>query len=676
MARIEPKRLEIHGHARTDDYYWLNQRENAEVIAYLEAENAYTASTMAAVRGLENELFEEIKGRIKQSDQSAPVRERDHYYYTRVEEGREYPIHCRKRGSLDAPEQVLLDVNRLAEGHGYYAVGRRAISSGQDLLAYAEDTVGRRIYTVRFKNLTSGEMLTDTIPEVTPNLVWAEDNRTLFYARQDPETLRSCRIYRHELGTDPAQDALVYEESDETFSAYVDKTRSRQYLIIASIQTLSTEYRYLRADDPRGTFRVLEPRRRGHEYFADHLGGHFYLKTNHEARNFRLMRAPVERTTLEHWTEVVPHREDVLLESFELFRDYLVLEERENALVKLQVRPWSGEPAHWVDFGEPAYEAAIGVNSELDTTLLRYKYESMTTPISDVDYDMARREKTIVKEEEVLGGFDKADYLTERLWAPARDGTGVPISLVYRKGLPRDGSRPALLYGYGAYGASMEAGFASHRLSLVDRGFVYAIAHVRGGEELGRRWYEDGRQLKKQNTFTDFIDCAGFLIAEGYTRADRLFAHGGSAGGLLVGAVLNMRPDLFRGAVADVLFVDVVTTMLDDSIPLTTVEYDEWGNPGDKQFYDYMLSYSPYDNVRAQAYPHLLVTTSLHDSQVQYFEPAKWVARLRALKTDDNRLLLETKMEAGHGGVSGRYRRYRQLARRYAFMLDVAGIRG
>ncbi len=673
-ATVIPHELGHGGHVRIDNYYWLRERDNPETVAYLEAENQHTKEAMAHVQPLEEALFEEIKGRIKQTDMSVPYRRDDYYYYTRYQEGQEYPLYARKRQSLENPEELMLDVNVLAEGHEFFSVGRLAVSFGQDLVAYAEDAQGRRIYTIRFKNLATGETLPDVIPEVTSNMTWANDNRTLFYAKQDPETLRSDRIYRHLLGTDPAEDMLVYEETDDTFSAHVFKTKSKRYIMIVSSQTLSNEYRYLDADDPTGAFTSFLPRERGHEYAVDHFENRFFIHTNHEAKNFRLMSTPLDRTGKEHWEEVIPHRPDVLLEGFEVFRDHLVLEERRDGLVQIRVIPWDGSQEHYLEFGEPAYLAGTSVNLEFDTTVLRYGYTSMTTPSSIYDYDMGTREKTLLKQEEVLGGFDAAGYRTERLHAKAEDGVQVPISLVYRKGMERDGRSPLLLYGYGSYGHSLDAGFGSARLSLLDRGFVFAIAHVRGGEEMGRAWYEDGKLLKKKNTFTDFIACGEHLIEERYTSRDRLFAMGGSAGGLLMGAVVNLRPELFKGVVAQVPFVDIVTTMLDPDIPLTTGEYDEWGNPNDKEFYDYMLSYSPYDNVEARDYPHMLVTTGLHDSQVQYWEPAKWVAKLRATKTDHNRLLLKTNMEAGHGGASGRFKRYREIALEYAFLLDLAGI--
>ncbi len=674
QAKVLPTKLEKHGHQRIDNYYWLNKRDNPEVLAYLTAENEYAKAAMAHREGLEEALFEEIRGRIKQTDLSVPYKLDDYFYYTRFEEGKEYPLYCRKLRTLEADEELMLDVNVLAEGHEYCSVGGLAISFGQGILAYAVDTQGRRIYTIRFKDLGSGETLPDMIPEVTGNLAWANDNRTLFYSKQDPATLRSFQIYRHSLGTEGGQDELVYEETDETFSTVVFKTKSKRYLMITSHQTVSTEYRYLDANDPLGEFQVLVPRERDHEYDVDHYQDAFYIRTNFRAKNFRLMTTTVGEPGKEHWQEMIPHREDVLLESFELFQDYLVVEERKQGLIQLRILPWKGGDEHYLDFGEPTYFAFLGENPEFNTPLLRFVYTSMTTPNSVFDYNMTTREKTLLKQEEVLGGFDTTHYQTERLWASARDGMQVPISLVYRKGLVKNGNNPLLLYGYGAYGASMDASFSSSRISLLDRGFVFAIAHVRGGEELGREWYERGKLLNKKNTFADFIDCAEYLLREGYTNQERLFAMGGSAGGLLMGAVVNMRPDLFKGVVAQVPFVDVVTTMLDSNIPLTTGEYDEWGDPNQSNYYQYILSYSPHDNVQAKAYPHLLVTAGLHDSQVQYWEPAKWVAKLRAIKTDENLVLLKTTMDAGHGGLSGRFRRFKELAFIYAFLLDLAGI--
>ena len=674
VAERRPHKLEIHGDVRIDDYFWLRERENPEVIAYLEAENGWTEARMAHTQALQNRLFEEIKGRIKQDDSSVPYLLDGYWYYTRFEDGKEYPLYCRRAGSMDAPEEVMLDVNELAVGHGYFAVWGRAVSPNSRILAYAADSVGRRQFTIQFKDLRTGRRLDDLITSTTSNLTWANDNRTLFYSRQDPQTLRSYRIYRHILGTDPGEDVLVYEEEDETFNAFVFRTKSRRYIMIGSSQTLSNEYRYVDADHPDHDFTVILPRERGHEYRVEHHGDHFYLRTNADAKNFRLVRAPVATPGRDHWEEVIPHRDDVLLGSFEVFNDFLVVGERRDGLVQLRVRPWSGGSGHYIEFHEPAYLAYTTTNVDFDTDVLRFGYTSLSTPSSTYDYNMATRERTLLKRNTVLGGFDPSNYVTERLYVRTHDGVRVPISLVYRRDRRRDGPNPLLLYAYGSYGASMDATFSSPRLSLLDRGFVYAIAHIRGGSEMGRWWYEQGKLFHKRNTFTDFIAAADHLIREGYSSPEMLYAQGGSAGGLLMGAVANMRPDLFDGIVAQVPWVDVVTTMLDASIPLTTSEYDEWGDPNDERYYEYMLSYSPYDNVTAQNYPHMLVTTGLHDSQVQYWEPAKWVARLRATRTDDNRLLLKTNMEAGHGGASGRFRRYRETAFLYAFLLDLAGL--
>jgi oligopeptidase B len=667
--------LEKHGHRRIDDYYWLRERENPEVIAFLEAENVLAEKQMAHAKALEEKLFEEIKSRFKQTDMTVPYKQDGYFYYTRYEEGKEYPIYGRKRGALDQPEEIVLNGNELAEGHEFFSIGGWAMSSAQDIVAYAVDTQGRRIHTIYFKDLRTGKLLTDVLPEVTENLTWAEDNKTVFYAKQDPATLRAFQIYRHVLGTDCREDALVFEESDETFSAWVFKTKSKKYLMIVSSQTLSQEYRYLEAGNPSGEFKIFLARERDHEYHVDHFQERFLIRTNDGAKNFRLMWTPLERTGKEHWQEIVPHREDVYLSDFAVFNDHLVLEERARGLTQIRVMPWAGGEGHYLEFTEPAYRAHLGLNPELDTATVRFEYTSMKTPVTIYDYDMDTRQRVLLKQEEVLGGFDSNDYVTERLYARAADGAEIPLSIVYRQGLKKDGQNPLLLYGYGSYGFSIDAAFASPRLSLIDRGFIYALAHIRGGQELGRRWYEDGKLLKKKNTFTDFITCAEFLVRKKFTSPDRLFAMGRSAGGLLMGAVANMCPGLFKGVVAEVPFVDVVTTMLDASIPLTTGEYDEWGDPGQKEYYDYMLSYSPYDNVQAKAYPHLLITGGLHDSQVQYWEPAKWAAKLRELKTDNNRLLLKTNMDAGHGGATGRFRRHLETAFSYAFLLDLAGIK-
>ncbi len=669
VAEKIPHTLLAHGGERVDDYYWLKERDNPKVIAYLEAENAYTASTLAHTEPLQTELFDEIVGRIKQDDESVPYSENDYFYYDRYESGGEYPIYCRRPKSMEAAEEIILNVNELSEGHEYFDVRGLQISTDNTLLAFAQDSVGRRFYSLRFKNLDTGEIYPDLLPEVTGNVVWADDNRTVFYTRQDPETLRSHLVFRHVLGTDSADDVLVFDEEDEAFSCSVQKTKSKRYLVIHSTSTLSDEARYLDADDPTGQFTIFLPRTRGHEYSIDHFADRFYIRTNDNAVNFRLMSTPIAETRKSQWAEVIPHSEDTYLETFEIFRDHLVLAQRQNGLMQLRVIPWSGEGRYLIDFEDAAYDAWIGVNPEFNTTTLRFDYSSLTTPHSVFDFDMVTRTRTLLKQEEVLGGFNPSDYVAERFFATAHDGVEVPISLVRRVD-SGDGPQPLLLYAYGSYGYSMDPAFRSDRLSLLDRGFTFAIAHVRGGQVNGRRWYEDGKLLHKKNTFTDFVDCAQFLVDEGMTTSDQLFAMGGSAGGLLMGAVVNMRPDLFGGIVAQVPFVDVMTTMLDADIPLTTAEYDEWGNPNNKEFFDYMLSYSPYDQVRAQDYPAMLVTAGLHDSQVQYWEPAKWVAKLRTLKTDDHTLLLYTNMDAGHGGTSGRFKQHEETALTYAFLLD------
>lgn len=673
VAAQAPQLLDTHGHQRIDKYYWMNDRENPEVISHLEAENAYTKSVMKPTEDFQKELFEEMKGRIKEDDSTVPYFKSGYFWYVRYEKGDEYPIYCRKKGTLDTQEEIILDVNLLAKGKTYYQVGGTSTTPDQNILAFAADEVGRRIYTIWFKNLETGEIFTTSIPETTGNFVWAADNQTLFYSKQDAETLRSHRIYKHRLGSDAAKDELVFEEADEEFSCMVHKSKTEDYLFIHSESTISSEMRFRRSDQPDGEFQILQERIPFLEYAADHYGDFFWLRTNESAQNFKLVKTPVSATSRENWIDVIEHRPEVLLEDFDLFSRYLVTQERSNGLTQIQVKPWDG-PAFSLQFDDETYTAWISTNPEFDSDLLRFGYNSLVTPSSVYDFDMVSKEKTLLKQQEVVGGHDPSLYHSERIWAKAADGTLVPISLVYKKTLfSKAGESPLLLYSYGSYGYSMDAYFSSNRLSLLDRGFVFAIAHIRGGEDLGRHWYEGGKMLNKRNTFTDFIACAEHLIANSYTSARHMYAMGGSAGGLLVGAVLNMRPELFNGAIANVPFVDVVTTMLDESIPLTTGEFQEWGNPKDKEYYDYMLSYSPYDNVEAKAYPNLLVTSGLHDSQVQYWEPTKWVAKLREMKTDQNLLLLETNMDAGHGGASGRFNALKELALEYAFLLMLEG---
>lgn len=674
-AKIIAKELEIHGHKRTDNYYWLNDKENPAVIDYLKAENAYLDTILGHTKETQDKLFTEMKGRIKEQDESVPYKLDDYFYYVRYEIGKEYAIYCRKKGTLEAKEEVMIDGNALAEGHSYFSLGGIQVSANQDMIAYSVDTVSRRIYTLYFKNLTTGEVLKDVIPNITGNVAWANDNKTIFYARQDLQTLRSDKIYKHILGTDPEKDELIFEEKDETFNTGVYRTKSKKYMVIASSSTLTTEASILEADKPNGKFRLFLPREREHEYGIDHVGDKFYVRTNWQTKNFRLMETAESQTTDKtKWKEVIAHRANVLFEGFEIFKNFLVLEERKEGLMNLRIIK-SDKTEYYVDFGEPTYAAGTGTNLDFNTNILRYGYTSLTTPSSTFDYNMDTKEKNLLKQQEVVGGIFKSEnYQSERIYATTTDGVKVPISLVYKKGTPKDGSAPLYQYAYGSYGYSMDAGFSSTRLSLLDRGFIFAICHIRGGEEMGRHWYEDGKLLKKKNTFTDFIVCSEHLIKEKYTSTNTLVANGGSAGGLLMGAIVNMRPDLYKAVVADVPFVDVITTMLDESIPLTTGEFDEWGNPKEKEYYDYMLSYSPYDNVEKKDYPNMLVTTGLHDSQVQYWEPAKWVAKLRTMKTDKNTLLLKTNMEAGHGGASGRFESLKEIALEYAFLFDILDI--
>lgn len=673
LAPKKPQLLEIHGHQRQDPYYWMNDRENQEVIDYLNAENSYLKEVMKPTEGLQKQLFEEMKGRIKEQDESVPYFKSGYFWYTRYEKGSEYPIFCRKLGSLEAEEAVILDVNALAEGKSYFQVAQAATSTNQKILAFAADEVGRRIYTIHFKNLETREILKDQIPEVTGNFVWAADQASIFYSKQDPETLRSFQIYKHLLGSPSSTDQLIYEELDEEFSCVVHKTKSEKFILIHSESTISSEIRFVPADQPSAPLQILQARIPHLEYAADHFGDYFYIRTNDRAQNFKLVKAPLANPSKENWIEVIPHRPETLFEDFDLFSKFLVTQERSNGLTQIHIQPWEGEAeaeGHSLAFEDETYTAYVGTNPEFDTNLLRFVYNSLVSPSSVYDYDMVTRQKTLLKQQEVVGGHEPSNYHSERIWAKAADGVLVPISLVYQKStFSKSGKNPVLLYAYGSYGYSMDAYFSSNRLSLLQRGFVFAIAHIRGGEDLGRAWYEDGKLLKKKNTFTDFIACAEHLVQQEYTSAAHLYAMGGSAGGLLMGAVINMRPDIFNGVIANVPFVDVVTTMLDESIPLTTGEFQEWGNPKEKEFYEYMLSYSPYDNVMAQNYPHLLVTSGLHDSQVQYWEPTKWVAKLRDQKTDPHTLLLFTNMEAGHGGASGRFNPLKEIALEYVFLL-------
>ena len=625
---------------------------------------------------LQSHLYEEILGRIKQDDVSYPVKRNGYYYYSRYEEGKEYPIYCRRKDTMENPEQIILDGNKMAEGHHYFDIGVYSVSLDNELLAYSIDTVSRRQYDIYVKHIGAHYDEQPHFPEVikntTGNMVWANDNETIFYSTKD-ESLRSCRIMRHKLNDDPANDELVYFEEDTAFSCFVGKSKSKRYIMIVSESTLSSEVRYLDADNPNGEFKIFQRREHDLLYGIGHYDDHFYILTNADgAKNFKIMKTHVDKTEKENWTEILPHRDDVLVEDFDLFSEFLVVEERQEGLVKIRVMTWDFKTDYYIDFGEPTYTAYSAGNPDFDSHFLRYGYNSMTTPASLYEFDMLERKSVLLKRQEIVGGYEPSDYVTERHLAPSHDGVMVPISLVYKKGMKRDSSNPLVLYGYGSYGSSMDAYFSTARLSLLDRGFVWAVAHIRGGEEMGRKWYEDGKLLKKKNTFLDFIWCGKYLVNEGFTDNTKMFAMGGSAGGLLVGAVANMAPEMWRGIIAQVPFVDVVTTMLDETIPLTTGEYDEWGNPNEKEYYEYMKSYSPYDNVERKDYPAMLVTTGLHDSQVQYWEPAKWVAKLRELKTDDNPLYLKTNMDFGHGGASGRFEGIKEIALEYAFLLKLS----
>jgi len=672
-AKIVPKSDNLHGEERVDNYFWLRERENPEVIEYLEAENEYTEALMKHTKKFQEKLYRELLSRIKETDLSVPVKIDDYYYYTRTEEGKQYSIHCRKKGSLDAQEEILLDQNALAAGHEYFRIGAFKISPDHRLLAYSTNTTGSEVYTLYVKDLITGELLSDKIEDTYYSVEWANDNKTIFYNILD-DAKRPYKLYRHTLGTDPAEDVLVYHEEDESYFLSVHKTKSKAYLIINLGSSTTSEVHYLEADRPSGDFRIIHPRQHEMEYYVVHHVEKFFIMTNDNAKNFKLMEAPVSAPAKKNWKEVIPHRYSVKIDAVEAFRNHLVISERENGLKKLRISNMTDGETHYVDFPEPVYTFSGSWNPDFNSKLLRFNYASLITPGSVFDYDMDARTRDLKKQEEVLGGYDPSLYQSERIFATATDGTKVPISMVYKKGMVRDGRNPVFLYGYGSYGNSMEPSFSSNRLSLLDRGFIFAIAHIRGGQEMGRYWYDQGKLLHKKNTFTDFIACADHLVAEEYTSSDGLVIYGGSAGGLLMGAVANMRPELFRVVIAKVPFVDVINTMLDASIPLTTIEYEEWGNPNDKEFFDYMLSYSPYDNTEARDYPNMLITAGLNDPRVQYWEPAKWTAKLRALKTDKNLLLLKTNMGAGHGGASGRYDYLKEIAFEYAFVFDMLGI--
>jgi oligopeptidase B len=677
--------LIIHGDERIDPYFWIrlsDEQKNAEspdeqtqkVLAYLKAENRYKDTVMKHTEGFQDKLFEEIKGRIKQDDESVPYFKKGYWYITRFEQDREYPIYTRKKESLEAEEQVLLNVNELAEGYDYYSASGRNIDPSDKIIAYGEDTVSRRIYTLKFLNLETREYLPEEIQETTGGGAWSNDGNYFFYTSKNPTSLLSEKIWRHEMGTDVSEDVMVYQEKDPSYYIGVYKSKSDKFLIIYNSSTLVSDYHILNADNPTGEFRQFTPRGDNHEYNISHFENKFYIRTNLDAKNFRLMETPDNATEIGNWTGVIPHREDVLLDNMVIFKNHMVLAEREKGLKNIRIINQQSGEEHYLEFEESAYVAYTAGNPEFDSEWLRFGYQSMTTPGTTFDYNMNSREKVLKKQQEVVGGHDPNEYYTERIYAPSRDGKQIPMSVVYKKGLEKNGSGPLLLYAYGSYGSTIDPYFSSARLSLLDRGFAFAYAHVRGGQMLGREWYDDGRMLNKKNTFNDFVDCAKYLIEEKYTSSDHLYAQGGSAGGLLMGAIANMNPELFNGIMAAVPWVDVVTTMLDASIPLTSNEFDEWGNPNDKEYYEYMLSYSPYDQVKPQDYPNMLITTGFFDSQVQYWEPVKWTAKLRAMNTGEKLIILDCNMESGHGGASGRFKRLHRTALVYAFFLDLEGI--
>lgn len=678
IATTTPYKRIIHGDTVIDNYYWMidyfkKGSDSTKVVDYLKAENTYLDTMMKETDQLQADLYKEMKGRIKERDESVPVFKNGYFYYTRTEDGQQYFKYCRKRGSLKAKEEILLDVDVLAKGNAYYNATGFSVSPDNKLLAFGVDKVSRRQYTINIKNLETGEIYKDAIPNTEGGAVWANDNKTMFYTSKNPVTLLSEKIKKHELGTDAKADVVVYEEKDNTNYIGVERSKNGKYIFIGSQGTLSSAYSVIDAGTPEAAFKVFAARSKEVLYDVTPMDGKFLIRTNWNAKNFRLMECPLDKTGKENWKEVIPNRNDVLLESVEAFKNHVVLSERKNGLPELRVLKKDGS-GFYIKFEEPAYNASVGANPEYASESLRYTYTSLTTPGTVYEYNLETKEQTQLKQQAVVGGYDPKDYVTERVFATAKDGTKIPIALVYKRGFEKNGNAPLLLYGYGSYGASMDVNFSSPRLSLLNRGFVFAIANIRGGQEMGRQWYEDGKLMKKKNTFTDFIACGEFLIAQKYTSNKHLYGHGGSAGGLLMGAVVNLAPDLWNGVIADVPFVDVINTMLDESIPLTTNEFDEWGNPKQKVAYDYMKSYSPYENIEKKAYPNMLVTTGLHDSQVQYFEPAKWVAKLRATKTDKNILLLKTNMEFGHGGASGRFDYLKDVSLRWAFLFALEGI--
>ena len=668
------KKLTLHNHTRIDSYYWLKNSDNKDVINYLNAENDYCDAQMKHTKSLQNELYNEIIDRLDQEETSVPYLLDGYYYSQRYEHGKEYPIFGRKKGNMSALEEILIDQNALAKDQSFCAIGQLGICSDNKILAYSADFVSRRMYTIYFKNLKTGLLLSDQIPSTSGGFAWANDGKTIFYTLKDEQTLRSDKVYKHVLGTDSQTDELVFVEKDDTFISSVSRSKSKKFIVIGSFSTVSTEYRILPADNPNEAFTIFEPRARDHEYSINHRGDEFYVITNiNNAKNFKLMKCSESNTSSKNWQEVIPNRKDTLLQDIEVFNDFLVLDERKNGLTQFRVLNQKDGSEHLIDMEEESYMAYSSTNIDFCSNLFRFGFSSLKTPTTIYDYNLNSKTKEVKKQVKVIGGHNPEEYTTKRVYAKTSDGANVPISIVHKNGIALNGLNPTLLYGYGSYGHVVDPSFSPARLSLLNRGFVFAIAHIRGGEDLGRHWYEDGKMLKKKNTFTDFIACGDFLVKQNYTSPEKLCAMGGSAGGLLMGAVMNIKPKLWKAVIAAVPFVDVVTTMLDDTIPLTTGEYDEWGNPNNEKYYNYILSYSPYDQVEAKAYPALLVTTGLHDSQVQYWEPAKWVAKLRELKTDKNLLLFKTNMETGHGGASGRYEYYKEVALNYAFLLDQVG---
>ena len=670
---------DIHGEKVSDPYYWMidyfkKGKDSTKVVNYLNAENAYLETMMADTKQLRANLYEEMKARIKEKDESVPVFKNGYYYYSRTETGKQYFKYCRKKGNLSAPEEILLDVDQMAEGKAYYTATGFSISPDNSKMIYGVDDVSRRQYSLFLKDLNTGKITDLGIKNTEGNAVWAADNNTIFYTAKNDVTLLSEKIKRHTLGTNSSKDAVVYEEKDNTNYIGVDKSKNEKYILIYSSATTSSEVRYLPADQPNGSFKVFQPRMKDVLYDITPLEDKFLITTNKDALNFKVMETPINKTGVENWKDLIPHRKDVLILGIDEFKNFLVFSERQNGLAQLVIQDRKTLKKEFLKFDEPAYMIRSMNNPEYNTDNFRFAYTSMITPGSQYEQNLVTGKRTLLKQQEVLGGYDKNLYTTERVFATAKDGTKIPISLVYKKGFEKNGNNPVLLYGYGSYGNSMEATFSSARLSLLDRGFAFAMAHIRGGQEMGRQWYEDGKMMKKINTFTDFIDAGEFLVKENYTSPKHLYAQGGSAGGLLMGAVVNMKPELWNGVIAQVPFVDVVNTMLDESIPLTTNEYDEWGNPNNKDAYLYMKSYSPYENIQKKNYPNILITTGLHDSQVQYFEPAKWAAKLRDLKTDKNAVLLKTEMAYGHGGASGRFDYLKDVAWDYAFLLKLEGI--